>query len=173
MQPAALEQTAFNSEFSLASPLLRVLSTKFSQCGSSHWAHPPRLMADEAGGQGAAPHLLDLPEDVLLRIGLHLKLHERLQLAGVCRKLRQLCAGPSELWRVLQVVLRGEEGEEAALRQLVCFRRQARLGRGRESRQQLYMHAGGAHLAEAAVDPSDAMCAWPCVVLVTVDHRLT
>lgn len=69
---------------------------------------------------------------MLLRIGLHLKLHGGLQLAGVCRKLRQLCAGPSELWRVLQVVLRGEEGEEAALRQLVCFRRQARLGRGLE-----------------------------------------
>ena len=72
------------------------------------------------------PLLLDLPEDVLLRIGLQLKLNERLRLAEVCRKLRQLCAGPSELWRVLRARLRADGGGDAALQALVHFRRQAR-----------------------------------------------
>ena len=132
------KQTVFDSEFSLTLPCCASFPPNAASAGAVIVpASPPKLMAAEAGGQGAAQHLLDLPEDVLLRIGLHLKLHERLQLAGVCRKLRQLCAGPSELWRVLQVVLRGEEGEEAALRQLVCFRRQARLGSGLEVQTEL------------------------------------
>ncbi len=82
-------------------------------------------------GPEQATQLLDLPEDVLLRIGLQLALRERLLLAGVCRKLRRLCAGPSELWRSLRVTLPAEEeGQEGSLQQLVRFRRQAREGWG-------------------------------------------
>ncbi|PRW33171.1 small GTP-binding [Chlorella sorokiniana] len=81
------------------------------------------MAAAAAAAAGQPPQLLDLPEDVLLRIALQLSLQGQLLLAGVCRKLRQMCAGPSELWRVVKATLRAEEGADAALQQLVRFRR--------------------------------------------------
>lgn len=43
-------------------------------------------------------HLLDLPPDLLIRIGAQLPFAERLRLSLVCRRWREACAGPSELW---------------------------------------------------------------------------
>ena len=42
--------------------------------------------------------LLDLPPDLLIRVGVQLLFTERLQLSLVCRRWRDVCAGPSELW---------------------------------------------------------------------------
>lgn len=67
--------------------------------------------------------LLELPEDLLLRIALQLKLGERLRLGEVCRKLRQLCAGPSELWRSVATTLRVQGGGDAAMQAFAAFRR--------------------------------------------------
>ena len=48
--------------------------------------------------------LLELPDDLLLRIFVQLPaLQERLRLAEVCRRLHALTAGPSELWREVDV----------------------------------------------------------------------
>ncbi|KAI7841155.1 hypothetical protein COHA_005121 [Chlorella ohadii] len=109
-------------------------------------------MAAAAGPAGPepAPELLDLPEDVLLRIGLQLALRERLALAGVCCKLRRLCAGPSELWRSLRVTLPAEEeGEEDALQQLVRFRRWLRPRL--PAVEHLYLYAMGMRIAPVAL----------------------
>lgn len=48
----------------------------------------------------AAPRLslLDLPPDLLIRIGVQLPFAERLRLSLVCRHWRQVCGGPSALW---------------------------------------------------------------------------
>jgi hypothetical protein len=81
---------------------------------------------------GGRLQLLDLSEDVLLRIFLHLPFMERLQLSAVCRKLRQLCAGPSELWRAVNAHL-WSESPDAEVDELAhefndtldAFRRQA------------------------------------------------
>lgn len=71
--------------------------------------------------------LLDLSEDLLLRILAPLPFHQRLRLPLVCRKLRQLSAGPSELWHRVEAspVYPGENGPaDAALREaLASFRR--------------------------------------------------
>lgn len=48
---------------------------------------------------GSGLHLLELSPDLLYRVCAHLTLSERLRLSLVCRKLRQLCAGASEIWR--------------------------------------------------------------------------
>jgi hypothetical protein len=42
--------------------------------------------------------LLDLPHDLLARIGAQLPFTERLQLSLVCRRWRDACAGPSAVW---------------------------------------------------------------------------
>lgn len=47
--------------------------------------------------------LLDLLPDALLRILVQLTFTERLRMSEVCRKLRLVCAGPTELWRVIDV----------------------------------------------------------------------
>ena len=46
----------------------------------------------------ASPSLLELPPDLLIRIGAQLPFAERLRLSLVCRRWRDVCAGPSELW---------------------------------------------------------------------------
>ena len=73
--------------------------------------------------------LPDLPEDIVLRIALHLPFTQRLRLSEVCHKLRQLCAGPSEMWRMVEAhptwlvhtdpVLRWKSHLEA----MACYRR--------------------------------------------------
>ena len=50
--------------------------------------------------------LLDLPPDLLARIGALLPFEERLQLSLVCRRWREVCAGPSELWRSVDATIR-------------------------------------------------------------------
>lgn len=52
------------------------------------------------------PKLIELPEDVLLRVAGYLPFWMRLELSLVCRRLSQLCAGPSELWRVVDAHIR-------------------------------------------------------------------
>ena len=85
----------------------------------------------EAPPPGARLQLLDLSEDLLLRIAVHLPFTERLQLSTVCRKIRQLCAGPSELWRAVDASLWSEppQAEDvpsfAFSDQLFAYRRQA------------------------------------------------
>ncbi|KAI7845250.1 hypothetical protein COHA_001292 [Chlorella ohadii] len=51
------------------------------------------------------PQLLDLPPDLLARIGAQLPFIERLQLSLVCRRWRDVCAGPSELWRTVDTCI--------------------------------------------------------------------
>lgn len=60
---------------------------------------PPKRLHAAASSAPTATQLLDLPEDALLAIFLRLPFLDRLRLARVCRRLRQLCAGPSPLWR--------------------------------------------------------------------------
>ncbi|KAL4443597.1 hypothetical protein ABPG75_011334 [Micractinium tetrahymenae] len=55
--------------------------------------------------------LLDLLDDILLRITAHLSLQERLRLPEVCRKWRGLLAGPSEAWRQVEAVVVLDEHE--------------------------------------------------------------
>jgi hypothetical protein len=50
-------------------------------------------------GQGAALGVLDLQDDILINILARLEFNQRLLLPFVCRRLRELTAGPSELWR--------------------------------------------------------------------------
>lgn len=50
--------------------------------------------------------VLDLPDDLLLRVLLCLPFNDRLQLSGACRRLRALCGGPSLLWRHVPAVTR-------------------------------------------------------------------
>lgn len=61
---------------------------------------------------GCSLHLLDLSPDLLYRMFGHLSLPERLRLSLVCRRLRQLCAGASELWRHLDA--RTQAGQPAS-----------------------------------------------------------
>lgn len=64
---------------------------------------PPSVTAGMAPASGVL-QLLDLPADVLIAISQQLPFTERLRLSGVCRRLRQLCAGPSPLWRRVEVL---------------------------------------------------------------------
>lgn len=52
------------------------------------------------------PSLLELPDSALASVARHLPFNERLRLALVCRGLRRLCGGPSEMWRVVEAVAR-------------------------------------------------------------------
>lgn len=47
--------------------------------------------------------LLELQDDLLVAVAERLPFRERLRLAEVCRRLRQLCAGPSPLWRCVDI----------------------------------------------------------------------
>ena len=53
---------------------------------------------------GGQLQLLDLPPDLLIAIFQRLPFTERLRLSAVCRRLRRLCAGPSPLWRRVEVL---------------------------------------------------------------------
>ena len=55
---------------------------------------------------GADLRLLDLPPDLLARIGALLPFEERLRLSLVCRRWRDVCAGPSELWSFVDACIR-------------------------------------------------------------------
>lgn len=59
---------------------------------------------------GADLRLLDLPPDLLARIGAQLPFVERLQLALVCRRWRDVCAGPSQLWQTVDASIRSSIG---------------------------------------------------------------
>lgn len=60
----------------------------------------PALRMQQPVMAAAAPQLslLDLPPDLLIRIGAQLPFAERLRLSLVCRHWRQVCGGPSALW---------------------------------------------------------------------------
>ena len=59
---------------------------------------PPAAARPLVMAPAAALQLLDLPPDLLARIGTQLPFNERLQLSLVCRRWRDVCAGPSQLW---------------------------------------------------------------------------
>ncbi len=50
--------------------------------------------------------LLELPDSALAAVACQLPFNQRLRLSLVCRGLRRLCAGPSEVWRVVEAVVR-------------------------------------------------------------------
>ncbi|PRW39121.1 adenylate cyclase [Chlorella sorokiniana] len=79
---------------------------------------------------GSLLQLLDLPPDVLVSILSRLPFNERLRLSGVCRRLRQLCAGPSQLWRCVDVRRRLESGPEETKLQLIGRSMQLQRGLG-------------------------------------------
>lgn len=58
-------------------------------------------------------HLLDLPDSALASIAKLLPFCERLRLSLVCRALRRLCAGPSDVWHMVEAVAELPFDEEA------------------------------------------------------------
>ena len=95
-------------------------------------------MAQRRQHEKQTMQLLELPDDLLLRILGQLPFTQRLRVAEVCRRLRALTAAPSELWREVDADVRlrglleedGDGGAEVALdrgqqAQLACFRRRA------------------------------------------------
>ena len=77
----------------------------------------------------SALQLLDLPPDLLARIGAQLPFNERLQLSLVCRRWRDVCAGPSQLWGSIDArICRGVSKHTGGLFQ-PCVDEFARCGR--------------------------------------------
>lgn len=76
-----------------------------------------------------AASLLELPRDCLIRIVAQLPFAERLQLNRVCRRLRQLCREPSEVWATVEArpTFNPDATTEAVSHWMFALRRCARV----------------------------------------------